>query len=276
MPQLIMKLNVNRVDLVDEGANSAAFIKMYKRKETNDIMELAEILSKMKPEHAAIINAEIAKAKADAGTDAGIDAGKCPVCNTTLVDGKCPTCEKKLTDADAAVKKANKETEEAVAKLAAKDTNDNKDDKVKDEEVMKNLDPAVQALFKKMQETADEAVNKAKALEETNITNEAIAKAKSLSALPIEEAKLVTVLKSASPEVVEILKAANKCMEDSGIFSEIGKSKDGNAEGDAWSKIEKKADELTKSERITKQSAIGRIIKENPDLYREYLNGGNA
>ena len=34
MPYELKDLVIDRVDLVDEGANSAAFIELYKRKET--------------------------------------------------------------------------------------------------------------------------------------------------------------------------------------------------------------------------------------------------
>ena len=64
MPYMLEDLVIDRVDLVDEGANSAAFIELYKRKEQS-AMNFEEILSKMKPEHAEVIQAEINKAKED-------------------------------------------------------------------------------------------------------------------------------------------------------------------------------------------------------------------
>ena len=54
MPNIIVGLVVDRVDFVDEGANSAAFIKMYKRREKDD-MDLEEVLAKLKPEHAEVV-----------------------------------------------------------------------------------------------------------------------------------------------------------------------------------------------------------------------------
>ena len=36
MPYLLEDLVITRVDLVDEGANSAAFIELYKRKERGE------------------------------------------------------------------------------------------------------------------------------------------------------------------------------------------------------------------------------------------------
>ena len=59
MPYLLDDLVIDRVDFVDEGANSAAFIELYKRKEQSATMDISEILSKMKPEHSEVIQAEL-------------------------------------------------------------------------------------------------------------------------------------------------------------------------------------------------------------------------
>ena len=40
MPYLLEDLVIERIDLVDEGANSAAFIEIYKRKEQSNTMEI--------------------------------------------------------------------------------------------------------------------------------------------------------------------------------------------------------------------------------------------
>ena len=63
MPYLLENLVVDRVDLVDEGCCSAAFIELYKRKEQSEKMDVKEILAKMKPEHASVLEEAINKAK---------------------------------------------------------------------------------------------------------------------------------------------------------------------------------------------------------------------
>ena len=68
VPTELKRLKIDRVDLVPEGANSAAFVTLYKGKEMKS-MDATEILSKLKPEHAAVIQAELdslKKAKEDA------------------------------------------------------------------------------------------------------------------------------------------------------------------------------------------------------------------
>lgn len=254
MPNLILDLMVDRVDLVDEGANSQAFIKLYKRKETTGPMKIEEILQKMKPEHADAIRAEVAKAKAEVPEEV----------------------ETELNKAKADLAKA---TEDLAKKdLESVETAKKKDEEPDFEEVLKSLDPSIQKYFNDLNAQKIAAEEVAKRAAEEKATNEAVSKAKELKSLPIEEDKLVEVLKSVSPEVHEVLKAANKAIEDNGLFDEIGKSKskDGedNAASDAWSKIEKKAEALAEEHKISKAKAITMAVQQNPELYKEYLEGG--
>lgn len=249
VPNLLVDLVVDRVDLVDEGANSAAFIKLYKRKEMETSMDFNEIISKLKPEHAEIIQAEIAKAKAEVPEEVA----------TELSDTK-----KALEEAKTELEKIKEEVKKS--KEPAQEENF--------EEILKSLDPAVQKVFKSLKAQKEAAEQVAKQLTEQKEEEEAIKKAKALKALPVEEEKLVQVVKGISDDVYEILKSAAKVLEESEIFKEIGKGKGEASSTDAWSKIEKKADEIAKRDGITKEKAIGIVINENPELYREYLSGG--
>jgi intracellular sulfur oxidation DsrE/DsrF family protein len=244
-----MDLVVDRVDLVDEGANSAAFIKLYKRKEMETDMDFNEIISKLKPEHAEIIQAEIAKARAEVPEEVA----------TELSDTreKLEITETELTKMKEEVKKSKEPAQEENF-----------------EEVLKSLDPAVQKVFKSLQAQKEAAEQVAKQLKEQKEEEEAIAKAKALKALPVEEDKLVQVVKGVSDDVYEILKSAAKVLEESDIFEEVGKGKGDAGTVDAWSRIEKKAGEIAKRDGITVEKAIGVVINENPELYKEYLNGG--
>jgi len=249
VPNLLVDLVVDRVDLVDEGANSAAFIKLYKRKEMETSMDFNEIISKLKPEHAEIIQAEIAKAKAEVPVEVA----------TELSDAK-----KALEETKAELEKIKEEMKKS--KEPAQEENF--------EEILKSLDPTVQNVFMSLKAQKEAAERVAKQLTEQKEEEEAIKKAKALKALPVEEEKLVQVVKGISDDVYEILKSAAKVLEESEIFKEIGKGKSGASSTDAWSKIEKKADEIAKRDGITKEKAIGIVINENPELYREYLSGG--
>ena len=244
-----MDLVVDRVDLVDEGANTAAFIKLYKRKERDAIMDFNEIIAKLKPEHAEVIQEEIAKAKAEVPEEIAKELSD--------TREKLDITETELTKMKEEVKKSKEPAQEENF-----------------EEVLKNLDPAVQKVFKSLQSQKEAAEQVAKQLNEQKEEEEAIKKAKTLKALPVEEDKLVQVVKGVSDDVYEILKSAAKVLEESEIFEEVGKGKSGAGSTDAWSKIEKKADEIAKRDSITKEKAIGVVINENPELYKEYLSGG--
>jgi hypothetical protein len=270
VPNLILELEVNRVDLVDEGANSAAFIKLYKRKESTNHMELEAIIASMKPEHAEVIKAAIAKAKGEVPQETVTELTKAKA-DLATVSADLTVKTEELAKACNSLKETTEKAKELQAKVDGMETN--KPDKM--EEVMKGLDPAVQEIFKSLRSQKEAAETLVKEMNNQKITDAAIAKAKELKSLPVEETKLVEVVKSIPDEVFEILKAANAAIEAGGQFTEVGKSKGGQGSIDAWTKIEKKADEIAKEDtKLTKQQAIAKAIKDNPDLYREYLKGG--
>ena len=272
MPNLVVDLDVNRVDLVDEGACSAAFIELYKRKEKH--MDVKEILSKMKPEHAAVIEDAIGKAKTEA---------------TTAMSEK-ETAQAELTKAKEDLAAALKENEILKAKQKECGENSKKEcgenskkecgenskkgeSSFDEEETMKSMPEPVRQMFAKMKaqkEAAEEELRKSK---EAEIQSKAVAKAAQLKALPVETEKLVEVLKGCSPELLDMLTTINAAIEGT-VLDEVGKSAGGSAGADAWSKIEAKAEEVAKRANVTKQKAVSIAIKENPDLYKEYLQGG--
>ena len=142
-------------------------------------------------------------------------------------------------------------------------------------EVLKSMPEAIRNEFLKMRsqkEAAEEQVRKAA---EEKAEAEAVAKAATLKALPVEQSALVEVLKSCDQTVVDILTTVAAAI-DGTVLDEVGKSaKDsGHMGDDAWTKIEAEAAKIAERDSITKQKAIGKVIKEKPELYREYLNGG--
>lgn len=284
MPYELMDLVVDRVDLVDEGANSAAFIELYKRKESTKPMDFEAILGLMKPEHASVIkgvieakDADIAKAREDCSTAQQSLSGK----------------EAELNEANEALAKANAEIEtlkanghctcdgEAGEDGVCKECNKPKKSASFDEtETLKSMPEAARAMFMKMRaqkEAAEEQVRKAN---EREAEAAAVAKAQSLKAIPVEQSKLVSILKSCTPEVAELLTTINSAIETT-VLEEVGKNKgNGAATGtpatsdEAWSQLEKKAADIAKRDGITVEKAMGVALSENPDLYRSYLNGG--
>ena len=286
MPYLLEDLVVDRVDLVDEGANSAAFIELYKRKEQSANMDIKEILSKMKPEHSAVIQAELDKLSGDV-----TKAKENLAAVTTERDTATQDLEKAKEDLKAAneeKKKAESELKTLKAKQSDECTCDGEADEngmckvcgkpkkkaaFDEEETLKSMPAAARAMFIKMRtqkEAAEEEVRKAKDAEKQA---EAVAKAAELKALPIESEKLVGVLKNCSADMVDVLTTINAAIEGT-VLDEVGKSNANSNGADAWSKIEAKADDIAKRDNVTKQKAVSIAIKENPELYKEYLQGG--
>lgn len=262
MPYILEDLVVNRVDLVDEGANSAAFIEIFKRKEHTE-MDVTEILSKMKPEHAEVIQAAIDKAKEDlAKAQEELATATSERDEAVQERDKVKEDLSELSDELESTKTELEEAKKAEGVQPMDET-----------ETLKSMPEDVRVMFEKMRaqkETAEEELRKAKDAEQTA---EAVAKANSLKAIPVEQEKLVNILKGADDSIVDLLTVVNAALEGV-VLDEVGKSRVGGNESDAWAKIESKAADIAKNENITKAKAISRVIKDEPELYREYLQGG--
>ena len=98
--------------------------------------------------------------------------------------------------------------------------------------------------------------------------------------------ELVPVLKSlkaaggtAYNDMIGVLDANLEAVQKSGAFSELGKRGGTHGEvmggaGDAWSQIEKKAEEIRKSApAMSYYEAIDTACQQNPDLVHDYENG---
>jgi hypothetical protein len=243
---MLEELVIDRVDLVDEGANSAAFVELFKRKE-----------------HKKVDETIVAKVVSSPIVQKSTEPTQTPEARPAAdQDAIIAELQKQLAD-------VTKERDELKKQLTPKEP------VISEEEIMKNMPEAAKELFLKMKlqkEAAELAVAKMKEAEQHA---EAVRKAAELKALPIEHDKLVNILKSADADVVALLTSAAAAIE-AATLSEIGKSVEGSLSGsaDAWDRIEAKAEELMKSAKITKAKAITQIIEENPDLYKEYLQGG--
>ena len=273
MPYMLQNLVINRVDLVDEGANSAAFIEVFKRKERFDRMDFSEILSKLKPEHAETVQ----KAFDDVNAELAKERGA-----VTELTEKLEKANDNLTAANQelevlkAAKPEDKECKECKEGEEGKEGEDNTEKGVgfDETEVLKSMPEAAREMFIKMREQKEAAEAEVRKAAEEKVNAEAVAKAATMKSLPIEQSKLVSILKSCDEEVHELLKAASDAI-DAAVLSEFGKASTTSTYTDAWDKIDAKADEIAKRDSITKQKAISIVLKENPELYREYLNGGS-
>lgn len=240
----------NRVDLVKEGANSQAKIKLFKFKGGTEMKTFEELLKTLKPEHATIIT-DVIKAKDEA---------------VAAADKKATDAEKKAKDAEEIFAKAKPSAE------------------MTQEEILKSVqDPAVK-IFLEQQITkakiAEEEVRKAR---ESALSIEAISKAAEVPNLGAGQTALVDVYKklkatdaALADEVFGIFKAASALVTEGGVFTEVGKTAANAVAGDedsSWALIETKAAEIAKSLNITKPAAITKVMEDHPEMYAAYLKG---
>lgn len=265
VPTELKNLKINRVDLVPEGANSAAFVTLFKGKELKPV-DFEELMHKMKPEYATVINEHVsALLKAKDESDAALSTA-----NATIASLQ--------TDLEKA--KQDKEAAEAAAEEAKKAT-EGTTSFDEDEQLAKSiegLDPQVREYFERITKQKDAAEEIAKAALAKEKRAEAEAKAEELKALPVEKAKLVDFIeKSNDTAGIEMLSAIAKGIEAT-VLTEVGKSNATDtftvSAEDAWGKIEASAKDIAKSRNISKEAAVAAVISEQPDLYREYLKGG--
>lgn len=135
------------------------------------------------------------------------------------------------------------------------------------EDIYKGLHPAVKAELEKLRKAADAAEDREMA--------EAAKKYEIIGKKAEELVPLFKSLKAAGgnayEQMITILDASVTAVEKSGIFSEIGNK--GNGEADAWTAIEKHADEIQKSmPTLTRTQAIDKACEQHPELVHEYEN----
>lgn len=103
-------------------------------------------------------------------------------------------------------------------------------------------------------------------------------KAKSFGHEGAEATKIAKILKSAydaseenGKQLEEVLKSAHAKIEEGRLFAEHGTTGGINSGASAWTKIEKSAEEICKSDsKLTQQEAIDLVLQRNPKLYDEY------
>ena len=275
MPTELKRLKIDRVDLVPEGANSAAFVTLYKGKEMKS-MDASEILEKLKPEHAEVIKsafAELEKQKKQAEDEAA--AAKKEAADAKAEAAKKPAGEPSAASAkeDEAKKACGEKKGEPSDAAKAKEGTTSFDDT---ETLTKGLDPQVAAYIeqiKKQKDAAEEAAREAIAKERHM---NAVNKAAELKALPIAADELISFIEKSSDETVDMLSAIAKGIEGT-VLSEVGKSTDKTfsaSSSDAWARIEKAAEKIAAERNVSVAKATGMVIKEQPALYKEYLEGG--
>lgn len=234
-------------------------------------MDYKEVIAKMSPEQGKLVQAkldelagEVTKAKEDLAT------------MTTERD----EAKKAADEATAKLETANDDLANTKSELDSLKEGDaakagNGSAAFDEEETMKAMPKEARELFTKMKAQKDAAEQELRKAKDAEKQAEAVAKAATLKSLPVEEAKLVEMCKSASPEMLDVLSTIAKAMDET-LLGEVGKSKAGSTStgNDAWAQIESKAEEVAKKTNISKAKAITQVVNENPELYKQYLQGG--
>ncbi len=150
--------------------------------------------------------------------------------------------------------------------------------------ILKGASPEMLQLIAGLQKKADDAVAMVKAEQEARLNKEYIAKAAEFSHLGINAEELGPVLKSlheTSPEqyekMVTTLKSAEAMMLKSDLLKEFGASGGTGTAGDAWTTIQKRAEEIRKVDvSMTQEQALAKVMRDDPKLYQDYLTEAKA
>ena len=135
------------------------------------------------------------------------------------------------------------------------------------EDIYKGLHPLVAAELKELRKRADEADER-----------ELMAVAKRYEIIGKKPEELVPTLKAlkaaggtAYADMIGVLDGAVATVEKSGVFGEIGKRGNGTGSADAWSRIEKHAEDIRKAAPdLSYAESIDRACIQHPELVAEY------
>lgn len=139
------------------------------------------------------------------------------------------------------------------------------------EDIYKGLHPLVAAELKRLRKRADD--------EDARQLTEVAKKYEIIGKKPEELVPVLKALKEAGgtayDDMIGVLDASVEAVNKSGVFAEIGKSGSYGADtgAEAWSKIEKKADEIqAQNPKLERHQAIDMACMQNPTLVHEYEN----
>lgn len=282
-----LKMDTGEVSIVDKGANKKKRFPIFKAEEEMDFKEVLEAVFKTESD----TDTPMADILKDLDiSDKGKEALTAVVKTLAAFKGEIPdgAIEKAMGAAGFAKPKPNPEPEDEDGKKKAKGT----EEPVKKE--LENLPAEVQELINKELEKRDAQVEAIKA-DNSTLQNalkvekdarelaEWTQKAETeLSHYPgkstSELGQMFKRLHDSDPKLAEEqfenYKVSSKAMEAGGILKEIGSGHAGgaNMSESAWDKIEKAADSIIeKSADTSREDAIYKAIKDDPDLYNKYL-----
>ena len=214
---------------------------------------------------------------------------------TTITQAEHDAIKKSLTDSNVALTQVTKALEEQTAELdKISKRNEDLEKEVAElkkgsggggdggDEIEKmDASPEVKKMLRAQQERIAAAEGLIKKQADDKAVAQLVTKFDSLNRLTTTGEKLAPIMhrvakgestQADADELERILKAANEAITTGkSKEQEIGKS-GGGGNGDAMTKVNAKAAELRKNDNtLTKEQAISKVLKEDPDLYEAYL-----
>ena len=241
MQTFLVNLDLSRIALCNAGCNTRADILLTKRKETDTMPSFAsyeDVAKSLEPDVLSLIQAHF-KSELDA-KDAEIAGLNKSIANLQ-------------TTVDNLKKSAPAEPSEPSP-----------------EELLKGLNPEVKKMFENQQTLLNQLIAK---------DQDATANARfaAVKALPVEEATLKEVLKTASPATFDVLVAAAKAVSEATLTEPAGSDADGDiskSANDAYAILEKSAkDYMTAHPEVSFEQAFTAVCTSNPDAYVNYTKG---
>lgn len=244
---LLVDLELDRVDLVKEGANTKAHIKLLKRKETQP-MTFEEIMKTLKEEHAEVVTKALEEARKARETE------------LTTAQADLAKAKEDLTKANESLATTKADLEKSKEQIAkAKPQEDDI------EVLMKSVNPALAKHIQDLQATVSTLVTE---------KSDQVAKERfeTVKAIPVEEAKLKEVIKAVSPAAFEVLQAAAQAIEKN-LLTAKGANTHNETGSDteiAFSKLDKSAKKIQgENAGMTYEAAFTKACELDPETYNK-------
>ena len=260
------------VSVVDKGDNPEAKIMLFKSAEEDKeiqkekggqekmVKTFDEIIKELPAEDAEIVIGQVKKAQEDIEKLAKLEEVEKAMVKPASVDqaewdaadfvGKM-----KLMSSAPAVKK-----EEGATKI---------------EDAISKADPMVAEVIKKMQEQINKTTDELKKEREDLKKEKLIKQVDSYDKIATPKEEMVELFMKAEPEdavkLDAIFKAVNTQLSDGTVFKTVGQNAGGEQKS-AMEKAETLATARAAEKKISKTLAFAEILKENPELYKEYSN----
>lgn len=238
----LVDLELSAVALCNEGSNSRADILLNKSRKENTSMPktFEELIKSLDDDAAKMVNTHIA----------GITKEK---------DDIIKERDNTIKEKDDIIKEQAEELKKSI----------NKPKVTSEEEVLKTVPPEVAEIFKKQKQLIDSMV----ARESETLAATRFEKCK---ALPVEEATLKDVLKTASPAVVDILEKAATAITESmhkATGATTGADFQKQSADAAYAELEKSAKKMqAENEGMTFEKAFMLTCEKEPTLFEKYRN----